>query len=196
MKKLLTLLFVFISLRSAGFTQRVLVMNTAFEPPFFTVTVGDTILWINFQGTHSVTSLDIPKGALKFSKKLESNGDSLQYIVQIPGDYSYQADLYSSEGMTGRFRVKEKSALTGELLKLQSDRVANYISFDSPKIINIKPVIKDITGKPIKQYPPMDTSQTIYVGDLSNGVYILEIKTGNDTQNLRFVKMDDIATTL
>jgi hypothetical protein len=121
------------------------------------------------------------------------------YIPQVSGDYKYQCDVHMLNGMQGSFRVVNagNKSVQQPVLKLHSDHVTSYLTLDASKNFTAIPSVKDITGKVIKQFSQEAIrGLTIYVGDLPDGIYILELLMGDEIQNFRFMKWPEAATTL
>jgi plastocyanin len=89
-----------------------------FLPESLTISVGDTVVWIN-QGRMPHTSSDkpgpagveehnvLPGGAEPWDSGLLYPGQSLQYVFTAPGEYTYLCVLHEAAGMIGRVTVQQ-----------------------------------------------------------------------------------------
>ena len=105
---------------SAG-TTTVIHMTTAkqFNPKTITVTVGDTVEWVNDDGgnLHNATTdknatdipkaIQMPKGAKAFNSGLMTPGKHYRYRFTVPGTYRYVCVPHQPE-MIGTIIVQEK----------------------------------------------------------------------------------------
>ncbi|MBL1124525.1 MAG: hypothetical protein D8M26_16775, partial [Ignavibacteriae bacterium] len=86
-------------------TVNVNVMNNFFDPPHFTVQVGDFVKWTLVEGMHTTTSTTIPGSAASWNYTFSGPGDVFIYQVTVAGDYSYECLFHS--GMVGTFTAIE-----------------------------------------------------------------------------------------
>ena len=111
-KKILLLLFIISSFNSKGTIHQIQVWNGYYQflpPSNITVQLGDTIQWIPLDPptmTHTITSNNIPSGAVPFDQVWQMPADTFfQYIPQVAGIYEYVCTPHISFGMTGEFTV-------------------------------------------------------------------------------------------
>ena len=89
------------------------VANYSFTPDELTITVGDTVIWTNTEGTHNVNGRQTT-----FPANPESFGNTVgpgwvfSHVFTIPGTYNYQCDPHASLGMVGKVIVEEESLYT------------------------------------------------------------------------------------
>jgi plastocyanin len=200
MKKIFTILFVLLALNALSVNRIVLVMNNSFNPASLIIHKGDTITWILNEGVHSVSSTQIPTSAEPWSKMLDNTGATFVYVPQVSGEYNYQCDIHVVAGMTGRFivanQITDHTMSSGDI-KLQSERVTNYLTFETEANVTAGISIRDLTGKTVKRFPAaLLCDVNLYVGDLQNGVYILELMLNNESKNFRFIKWSGETTSL
>jgi hypothetical protein len=114
---------------------------------------------------------------------------SFTYIVKEPGNYLYECRY---AGMQGQFSVAASTGINQPLqnfLRLRSNHVDEYVTVEMPDVVNLIPSVKDITGKTVKKFEEASFSIiNLYVGDLKNGIYILELTDGMRITSYRFVK--------
>ena len=88
----------------------------SYSPANPTVYVGDTIRWLNQNGTHTSASKIIPAGAAPWNGDIPTDGVGyFQYVVTVPGTYTYLCHINlgggNGHGMNGSFEAK--AATTG-----------------------------------------------------------------------------------
>ena len=113
MKKLLLILFIVSSyFNSKGAIHQIQVWDGYYQflpPNNITVQLGDTIQWIPLDPppmTHTITSNNIPVGAVSFNQIWQLPADTFfQYIPQVAGLYQYVCTPHISFGMIGEFTV-------------------------------------------------------------------------------------------
>ena len=96
-KTFLTLvLLTILGFSSKAETWMVMVVNNEFQNSPSTVQVGDTIVWVWQEGFHTTTSLAVPVGAESWNAPMEAPGQFFEYVVMVPGDYSYWCAIHQS----------------------------------------------------------------------------------------------------
>ena len=108
MKKLFTLLFIF-SLTTLAISQDhtvETVSNTGFSPTDLTITVGQTVQWVNTGGSHNVngTTATYPNNPESFGNSV-SAGWTFDHTFMTEGTYNYQCDPHVGLGMAGTITV-------------------------------------------------------------------------------------------
>lgn len=83
--------------------------STAFSPNNLTITVGDTVTWVNAGGTHNVngTQATFPSNPVSFGGFSPSSGAPewpFSFVFTVPGTYSFQCDPHSGN-MNGTVQV-------------------------------------------------------------------------------------------
>lgn len=84
-------LFAFARIISAD-TFNVDVADFAFTPADVVCSVGDTIIWTESSGMHTTSSTSVPSGASTWNYAFVGVGDSYTYVIEMPGDYTYQCN--------------------------------------------------------------------------------------------------------
>lgn len=195
MKKLFTLILL-VGFYTGGqaATQTVMVRNNEFSPQAFTVNAGDTVRFVWEEGIHTTTSTSVPSGALSWMHVMDQNpgNTSFIYVASEYGTYNYQCDYHQAMGMTGQFTVIDPLGIKttlAENVKIKSNRVADFLIIEITGEKYFTPLIRDITGQAVKRSEPVRSGLTnLYVGDLTNGIYILELSNGIANKNFRFIK--------
>tara|TARA_B110000240_G_C13508427_1_gene457677 strand:- start:2789 stop:3289 length:501 start_codon:yes stop_codon:yes gene_type:complete len=92
--------------------------NYYYTPTSLTITVGDTVKWINDNGYHNV-NFDINSisnssynNPVSFISSPTSNADMYTYVFTVPGTYQYDCSVgsHAANGMVGTIIV---GAITG-----------------------------------------------------------------------------------
>ena len=100
----------------------------AFNPNNFTASVGDTVVWVWFNGFHSVDNLIIPGGAATFSSpNLSSAGQTFTYPITTAGSYTYQCGIHTTS-MTGAFSVTGALGISAPSVNLFTSAYPNPCS--------------------------------------------------------------------
>ena len=109
MKKLFTVLFLF-ALTPFVWSQQVHVVetvgNSGFSPTNVTVSLGDTVRWVNTGGGHNVNGMqsDYPNNPESFGNSI-GVGWTFDHVFTVPGFYDYQCDPHLGLGMVGTVTV-------------------------------------------------------------------------------------------
>jgi plastocyanin len=132
MKKLLLILFIISSFNSKGAIHQIQVWNGYYQflpPNNITVQLGDTIQWIPLDPpamTHTITSNNIPAGAVAFNQIWQLPADTFfQYIPQVAGLYQYVCTPHIINGMIGEFTVV--NGTTSQKTYVPDDNFENYL---------------------------------------------------------------------
>lgn len=86
------------------------VTSNVFTPDELTVSPGDTVIWVNSQGSHNVngTQTAFPSNPESFGNNV-GTGWTFSHVFTIPGTYDYQCDPHVAWDMTGKIEVKDNS---------------------------------------------------------------------------------------
>lgn len=105
----------------AGSTKVIHMNGKQFSPKTLTVSVGDTVEWVNDdpQNLHNVTTdknstdipkaIQMPKGAKPFNSGMMTPGKHYRYRFTVPGTYRYVCVPHQPD-MVGTIVVEEKQA--------------------------------------------------------------------------------------
>lgn len=179
-----------LSLNLANATTRIISAQTspneAFIPAVTNANVGDTIKWVNVNGTHTTASTTIPAGATPWnSPNLTASG--FTYVVKFAGTYNYTCHPATGGHMPGSIVV------TGTASVSSVDRDANSLFLAYPNPCTDKITIEtqfannisvyNISGQLIKSVAvkPELTKIEIDMADLAKGVYFITIDKGVKT---------------
>lgn len=109
MKKIYFLLLCtgFLYTSSSQTLYQVTATNFAFTPNIITTAmVGDTIRFLYGSGfPHTTTSSGVPSGAVSWDDSLTLTKPVFNYVIRIPGTYSYICKPHVGRGMVGQFMV-------------------------------------------------------------------------------------------
>lgn len=139
MKKLIFTLSLFLVFITSNATIHVIqVWDGYFQfiPTQLNIQLGDTIQWLPLDQpmmTHTITSSNIPDGALEFDEIWEAPADTFyQYVPTIAGVYEYVCTPHEeSYNMVGSFTVEEASSIEEnekESYKLYPNPAIDFIS--------------------------------------------------------------------
>lgn len=84
--------------------------NFYFRPSDLTIHMGDTVIWTNAGGTHTVTGLSSGEPLCG-----GSTANACTNLFNIPGTFRYQCDFHYSIGMTGVVQVLPSPAIPATL---------------------------------------------------------------------------------
>jgi len=127
MKKIVLPLLCLLYLTSEAKTWNVSVQDYQFSPQTLNVVVGDIIHWEWVNGVHTTSSVSIPKDADSWDSPITTGNSSFDYVVTVPGAYSYQCNIHAFV-MKGSFVVSTPLSVT-----LSTFEISN---------VNEKPVVK------------------------------------------------------
>lgn len=85
-------------------THKIKVSNFQFSPSTVNAKVGDTILFVWKSGTHTTTSLTIPKNATPWDEPMTASNTKFKYVVTKKGTYNYDCTIHPVS-MTGKIKV-------------------------------------------------------------------------------------------
>lgn len=188
---LIAMLAGFTSLKSEAATIIVQVEDFEFDPAIFTISTGDSIMWMwdNSGGQHTTTSTLIPQGAAAWDEVISNNSPMFIYVPTVAGSYDYICSYHSSMGMIGHFTVLSaspvievsKSAelmLTGIIAGDQSVTV----HYNLPQNTDVNISLFDAIGNLVKvlsfeKQPAGYYKERFPVSELRSGMYILSLET-------------------
>lgn len=90
-------------------SHHITVSNGKFTPKEQTISVGDTVIWTNIEGSHNVNGTQAT-----FPSNPESFGNSVgpdwtyKYVFNTAGTYDYHCDPHAAFGMVGKIIVESK----------------------------------------------------------------------------------------
>lgn len=191
MKKLYSLLASITFLVSGALTAQtyhnVNVANFAFTPQQLQINIGDTVLWTNSLGQHSVdgNAIDFPNNPESFGNDIGPAGWTYEFVFTLPGVYTYKCGVHSS--MTGSVIVSEGSVGITEVenpvyFAIFPNPVVNQLSWkwnESNPLPNASMIIYDTQGKKVDQFS-MNEMSSHDVSAYSEGIYTFTLMQGNE----------------
>lgn len=205
--KALVVFFISIPMLITGTTLQVDMLNFVFAPESLTVSQGDTVLWINNQGTHTTTSgvAGVPDGL--WDSGTMSQGDSFAFVFDTLGTFPYYCTFHWQMGMTGIIFVNPTGMEESESEVPMKFRVGqNYpnpfnifttINYELHAPAMTKLVVYNALGQIVrtyvKQYRTPGKYYVMWDGRnnngqrVSNGVYFYEINIGDDVVQRKMV---------
>jgi plastocyanin len=169
------------------------VQDFVFNPSVVNVNVGDTIMWNWSSGNHTTTSVSVPLGAITWDEQIDHNHTMFMYIITQPGTYNYECSYHASMGMTGSINATGTSGIpTAQLsptFKTNGNIITDHLSISFSDKSNERNVsIMDLTGKVIKTFQASSPVETIPVGDIPNGLYLVTVIEGTSSNTVRIIK--------
>lgn len=163
------------------------VSNFEFSPANLVINVGDTVVWTNSLGMHSVNGAiqTFPSNPVSFGNEPGIAGWTYTFIFNTPGEYSYRCEVHPST-MFGTVVVSGTSVSVSEVdepdhFEIFPNPVRNELHWrwnknSSPRKAYIK--IYDVTGKLTDSFK-LDFESHKDVSNWTEGMYIYTITTEN-----------------
>lgn len=194
MKKFTLVLFLLLSFSSAKATIHIVqVWDGYFQfiPNQLNIQLGDTIQWLPLDQplmTHTITSSDIPVGALEFDQIWEAPADTFfQYVPTLIGVYDYVCTPHEvSFSMIGSFTVEGPNGIDEKELdsyRLYPNPATDYISIEESNK-NLRYSILTLDGKVRLNG---NLSERINISFLENGYYVIRLE-GDRPKSIVFQK--------
>ncbi len=203
------LLFLFSLLAYSQTTHIVDVSNFQFTPANLSVSVGDTVEWINQGGFHSV----VADNNSFTSGAASTSAWSYKFVFNTAGNFPYYCSIHggpNGQGMSGSITVQNTTGvlhnnLTANNFELKQNypnpfNPSTNISFSLPAPGHVKLDLFNFLGKKIATLINMDESKGIYNfqfeassinGGLPSGIYFYRLDEtttkGNFTQIKKMV---------
>lgn len=175
------------------------------ESPFV-VELGDTIQWVPLDTpsmTHTITSTDIPDGAMTFDYIWQAPDNLFfQYVPTVAGQYDYVCTPHETNwGMVGSFTVNEGTLNTSEVgtgtakIDLFPNPTSDLLSIDLSNLESQEWTIHlmDHAGRQMEvlfQGTILSNSQTVVrsLRHLPSGVYFVLLEADGVRRTKRIVK--------
>ncbi|MGE5425402.1 MAG: T9SS type A sorting domain-containing protein [Syntrophothermus sp.] len=163
------------------------------------IAIGDSVIWQWVDGAHTVTSSEIPNGALPFDQELSLLHPIFIYVPTVAGTYRYYCKPHLSMGMMGVFIVKgfaegiNDPSVASPSIQIYPNPFQNSFSFSyQTKGNNLQKIeVYDLTGKKIYErnqvfVPGVEIE--INPGKIEPGLYLLKL---TDTANNSWARRID-----
>lgn len=165
------------------------VANFSFTPANLTITVGDTVEFVNTSGVHWVDGRQVTFAAnpVSFDNQSQSgSGWTYTQVFNTVGNYNYRCGIHTTT-MTGAISVQLPTSIT-------ENESANKVSFypnpasEELFFLNYNLIknmaIYSLTGKKAVAYTSV--TQKIDISSLNSGVYFVKLTTdkGDITKKL------------
>lgn len=185
-KSLLLFAIIFCAATKSMATQyMVMVSNFTFTPSSFNMHLGDTVLFMWSNGTHTTTSTTIPAGATAWNSNIDASTTTFMYKPTKQGVYNYQCNFHVSSGMIGSFTVLSPtdvpSIAPSPTVSIFPNPVAGllHVQFtqtDMPASV----ILADVTGRTIVSNTYNGVKETeLNLKDIPNGFYVISISQNN-----------------
>ena len=113
---------------------KVSVSNFQFSPATVNAKVGDTLFWNWKSGTHTTTSLTIPKGAKSWDAPMTTSQRRFRYVVRKTGVYNYDCTIHPTS-MIGKINVTAALGLSDVSINTDNAKaVFNWNVEDNSKV--------------------------------------------------------------
>lgn len=194
MRIIFTSLFLLSVFFSKATIHYVAVENNRFNPSTFVMNLGDSVLWTWSAGSHTTTSTAIPSGATPWFESMDISNTAFLYIPAVSGAYNYECYFHSANGMIADFTVNDPLSVPinegNKTIRLRSSRVNEYLTVEMPELQQeVIPIVRDLTGRVVQTFDAIPPgTNTLYVGNLKNGIYLLELASLRMNISYRFIK--------
>lgn len=181
-------------------THNVTVTNYKFTPSPLTITAGDIVVWTNGTTTgHNVDGQQsvFPNNPESFGNDVGANW-TYQFTFNTPGTYNYHCDPHAAFGMVGSVIVNPSTTPNEELagkissIQLYPNPASQYVELMVPtnydKIGSLR--VYSIAGTLIDQKVISRNAESFRydISGFKNGVYFMEIQSGNHKDVMKFLK--------
>ena len=202
MKQVVTYVFVLIisliGLKSTFATQHIIlaqgttIPTDIFVPQVTYAVVGDTIVWVWVDGTHTTESVTIPPGAASFNAFLDSGADTFIYVLTVPGTYYF--DCHASIGGHGMDGYIEVSAIQGiENNGMGKDYSVYPNPFSEELVVRSEGLdeikVYNLVGKQVLSIDVISDHTVINTKELPKGFYFVSLlRIGETIQTKKLTK--------
>ncbi len=183
MKKFTFLLFSVISTGLFAQTKHTVTVTSTFSPSSLTITVGDTVEFVNQSGFHWVdgTQGTFPSNPASFDNQSQSGtGWTYEEVFTVAGNYDYRCGIHTAT-MQGSITVQASSSVN------EVNQQNSYSFYPNPttqtiifnNVHNIKSIaLYSLKGNEVLRFTQVKSE--LDVSTLSPGIYFMEV---TDTQN-------------
>lgn len=169
------------------------VADFQFIPASLNVTIGDTIRWVwdNTGSAHTTSATDVPPDALTWDQPIDALNPQFDYIVTVPGSYTYQCIIHSGVGMLGSFTATGALEVPGITAgsdfilnnNISSAEISLTITLNKSGFIGLQ--LYNMEGSLVKDLCNAERTQGVYsesfsVNDLAKGIYLLKAQTSDN----------------
>lgn len=137
MKKILLLLFYFISLQSKATVWEVSVQDFQFSPSSLNVVVGDVIHWVWASGIHTTTSVSVPSGASGWDNYIDDSNTSFDYTITKAGNYKYECSFHAGFGMVASFTASGVTPVTLSVFNITTQNKKPVLMWTTQTELNV-----------------------------------------------------------
>lgn len=163
------------------------VSNTVFTPDYVDITVGDTVRWINVQGSHNVNGARerFPQNPESFGNDI-GQGWTYDYTFTKIGTYDYICDPHANLGMLGKIQVKdsvpiEKSRIEEDSSPYSLVVKSKFLQFDyvgSQDDIVLQ--VHSSKGQLLSKYTMLKGKGEIDLTTYASAIYIIKAFKGEE----------------
>lgn len=181
-KLLFLLLMLGISNNLSAMKRIVSVIDFAFSPSSFTAIVGDTVMWVWGNGTHTTTSTSVPAGANSWDSPINSSSTSFTYVIAVAGTYNFKCTIHS---FTGTFTAS--AASSSSVGAVNESQAINIFPNPVSRLLNVQfnlpglpesIMLYDLNGKQILKKENPAPQVDLDLSAIPSGKYIIAGKQG------------------
>ncbi len=158
-----------------------------------TIESGDTVIWTWTSPSHTVESVPGSSVETFNSGVIGPIGSTFSHTFTVIGANDYLCGVHGAASMSGTITVTENLGVGENQLKLfniTSNPATDLLSIELPQALsNGQLTIHDVLGKSVL-IETFNANQTINVNvsDLSQGLYLITLESGDKKQTQRFIK--------
>ena len=168
-----------LSLQSLANTLMITVQDYSFSPSTATIHLGDTVMFMWVNGSHTTTSTNIPSGATAWDHALNSTSQTFMYVPAVVGTYSYKCTPHSSMGMVGAFIVNPAVSVptvAAANFSISPNPVASQLNIQMDNAHALSVSVMDVSGRVILRTQGNAGNLSIDMSRVPNGVYTIHLE--------------------
>lgn len=164
-----------------------------FSPTNFTISLGDTVLWMWESGVHTTTSTSIPAGATSWDEIMNSGNTTFMYVPAVVGTYDYKCTPHAPS-MVGSFTVISSTGLK-EISANRKLNISPSIGDGVFKIEDERRIGEDailsvfnLNGQLILKKSLKESSEIVDIRGEASGFYTIQLNTSEKRYQASYIK--------
>jgi plastocyanin len=175
-------------------TWTVEVKNNVFQNNPAVVEVGDVILWVWVEGSHTTTSVSVPSGAASWNSPMNASSTAFDYTITTEGSYSYHCSFHPN--MTATFQAVTTTSVSPTSFENVFEAAVNNnivtVKYGVAANSRVTMALYDLTGKAVQRTNSVEVgtgvqTQDIPVSSLPPGMYFVVAQINNQRKTERIV---------
>lgn len=164
-----------------------------FSPSNFTISLGDSVLWVWESGFHTTTSTSIPSGASTWDEVMSSSNTSFLYVPSVIGTYDYKCTPHAPS-MVASFTVISSTGLEEITASLKLEispsvgdgvfEIENEYSLGEDAVLRVY----NLEGQLILKKNLEESSELIDIRKEASGLYTIQLFTNEKRYQASYVK--------